>query len=285
MYTGNYHVYSIDKPKCKGICLPSRKPIYFERFYRSEVDDLINDAKRFNVVPTQITVYRDDQDMLFSTVFSRVDNASACTILTSATAKDITQASKKLKKTHQLVTVACYQDGSNKRCIAVFCPKKQKCGSGGNRKLPSMVCNFCQKYNSYQNTLLKRYSQGYRVIQRKIHLEGTNLLVDVCYQKGIIVSLHDSLDLSNLIQTIERNEQRGLYLTDGNARMDGSKMIFSAVFTDRKYGKCDYRVLYNLDALQLYERERLLNQDGYHITAVIPTTGELTPLFIAVFWR
>ena len=99
------------------------------------------------------------------------------------------------------------------------------------------------------------------------------------------MSLHDGTDLRTLAQVIDRNKERGLYLSDGNARNDGTRMIFSAVFTTKKYGNCDYLVLHNLDALQLYERERRLRQDGYHVTAVIPTTGDLTPLFMAVFWK
>lgn len=222
--------------------------------------------------------------MLFSAVFSRVDNASACTILTSATVNEVTRATKKLKN-NRIVSVACYVDGSNKRCIAVFCPKKQKCTNRKSRTLPKVVCSFSQKYAAYQSILRKRYNKGFRVSRRKIYLDGTKLLVDVCYRKGITVSLHDGTDLRTLIQTVERNQQRGLYLADGNARMVGTRMVFSAVFTTTKYGSCGYRVLYNVDALRLYEQERVLNQDGYHITTIIPTTGDLTPLFIAVFWR
>ena len=155
----------------------------------------------------------------------------------------------------------------------------------GTRTLPSLSCNFVQKYAAYQNSLVKRQERGFRVAQRKIYLDGTTVLVDVCYQKKIVVSLHDSTDLNTLRQTVERNKQRGLYLTDGNARIVGTEIFFSAVFTTKKYGSCDYRVIYNVDASQLYERERMYNQNGYHITTIIPTTGELTPLFIAVFWR
>lgn len=223
--------------------------------------------------------------MLFSMVFSRVDNASACTVLTSATNKQIKDTTKRLKRSHRVVTMACYLKGNNKRCIAVYCPRKQKCGGSGTRTLPNLVCTLAQKYSAYQNSLQNRHEKGFRVAQRKIYLDGTTLLVDVCYQKKITVSLHDAVDLNTLRQTVERNEERGLYLTDGNARMVGTQMVFSAVFTTKKYGSCDYRVIYNVDASQLYERERMYNQNGYHITAIIPTTGDLTPLFIAVFWR
>ena len=251
----------------------------------SEIDDLVEEAKRFNTVPSHIAVYEDDLDMLFSMVFSRVDNASACTVLTSATTRQVADTTKSLRKSHRIVTATCYLKSNSKRCIAVFCPKRQKCGGRGTRTLPSLSCNFAQKYAAYQNSLVKRQERGFRVAQRKIYLDGTTLLVDVCYQKKIVVSLHDSTNLNTLRQTVERNKQRGLYLTDGNARIVGTEMVFSAVFTTKKYGSCDYRVIYNVDASQLYERERMYNQNGYHITTIIPTTGELTPLFIAVFWR
>ena len=218
-------------------------------------------------------------------VFSRVDNASACTVLTSATTRQVADTTKRLRKSHRIVTATCYLKGNSKRCIAVFCPKKQKCGRRGTRTLPRLSCNLAQKYDGYQNSLVKQREKGFRVCQRKIYLDGTTLLVDVCYQKKIIVSLYDSIDLKTLIDIIKRNKQRGLYLTDGNARITGFGMVFSAVFTTKRYGSCDYHVIYNVDASQLYERERMYNQNGYHITAIIPTTGELTPLFIAVFWR
>jgi len=76
-----------------------------------------------------------------------------------------------------------------------------------------------------------------------------------------------------------------LYLVDGNAHLDGKRLVYSAVFSSIKYGKCDYKVLYNVDAGQLYEREKDLAGQGYHISIIIPTTGDLTPLFIAVFWH
>ena len=278
-------LHHIDEPVCKGICLPNRRPIYFERFYLSEVEEIITDAKRFNTVPTHINVYRDDLDLLFSIVFGRVDNASACTILTSATIAQVSRTTEDLKKTHRLISAACYLDGNNRRCIATFCPKKQKCKGSGRRTLPRLDCEFSQNYTTYQDKLFERQERGFRVVQRKIYFDSSTLHVDVCYQKKVVVSLHDATDRSALIQTVERNEQRGLYLTDGNARLDDGRMVYSAVFTSIRYGDCDYRVEYNLDASQLYERERSLYQDGYYITTIIPTTGDLTPLFIAVFWR
>ena len=168
----------------------------------------------------------------------------------------------------------------------MFCPTKQKCKGRGKKQFPKLKCDLHQSYNKYQQTLLKRQKSKHAVIQRKLYFDDSNkLVVDVCYQKGISMSLHDQTDLRSLIQAIERNEQRGFYLTDGNARLVGTEMVYSAVFTTRKYGDCDYLVVYNVDAPQLYERERSLSKKGYHITTVIPTTGQLTPLFIAVFWK
>ena len=118
-------------------------------------------------------------------------------------------------------------------------------------------------------------------------MENGQVFVDVCYQRNrpYVVALQDRIDQASIVQTVQRNEQRGYYLTDGNARLEGDRMVYSAVFSTQKYGSCDYRVIYNVDALQLYERERALSRDGYHITTIIPTTGNLTPLYIAVFWR
>ena len=118
-------------------------------------------------------------------------------------------------------------------------------------------------------------------------MENDHVFVDVCYQRNrpYTVALQDRIDQASIVQTVQKNEQRGYYLTDGNARLEGDRIVYSAVFSTQTYGKCDYRVIYNVDALQLYERERALSRDGYHITTIIPTTGDLTPLYIAVFWR
>ena len=129
------------------------------------------------------------------------------------------------------MTATCYLKSNSKRCIAVFCPKRQNCGRRGTRTLPNLACTFAQKYAAYQNALVKRQEKGFRVAQHKIYLDGTTLLVDTCYEKKITVSLHDGTDLNTLRQTVERNKQCGLYLTDGNARIVGTEMVFSAVFT------------------------------------------------------
>ena len=277
-----YTNFATDPPPCKGRRLPNNLPFYFERFYEGELDYFVKDGRKRNVVPSHISAYRDDTNMLFSMVFSRVKNATACEVLSSASPKQVKDKTKALKKTHRIQTASCYFNDNNKlKCIAVFCPKKE---------VPSTKCDLHQSYTDYQNKLIKQQDKGNKVFYRKIYFKGKDLVVDVCYQKEqrnkeFGVSLYDQIDHNTLIQTIERNEQRGLYLADGNARLDGNRLVYSAVFSSIKYGKCDYKVLYNADAGQLYERERALADQGYHISTIIPTTGNLTPLFIAVFWR
>ena len=212
-------------------------------------------------------------------IFSRVENASACTILTTATTKEVTEKTNEMRRTHRIKTAACYRNAKNRlRCIAVFCPR---------REVPNTQCDLHQSYSNYQNRVIQQQERGYTVFQRKIYLENDRLFVDVCYQRNTpyTVALNDRADIRNLVQTVERNEQRGLYLTDGNARLEGNNMVYSAVFSTQRYGTCDYRVISNVDALQLFERERVLARDGYQLTTIIPTTGNLTPQFIAVFWK
>ena len=269
-----------DPPPCEGSSLPGRT-IYFERFYEEEIDDFIADGRRLNTVPAFINVYRDDSDLLFSVIFTRVKNALACILLTAATRRQVSRQASELSGTHRIKTCICYLTANNKvRCFVVFCPK---------REIPRTQCNLYQPYADYQIRLLEQQQRNprYTVFQRKIYTENGGRFVDVCYQRNApyIVTLHDSIDPANLVQTVQRNQQRGFYLTDGNARMEGNRMVYSAVFSTQTYGNCDYRVIYNVDALQLYERERALSRDGYHITAIIPTTGNLTPLYVAVFWR
>ena len=273
-----YIAFYADPPTCEGAALPSRS-FYFERFYEEEIDDLIGDGRRLNIVPSYINAYRDDSDLLFSMIFNRVENASACTILTAASIKQVKGKRKEIRRTHRIKTASCYRNANNKlRCIAVFCPKKD---------LPNTQCNLHQSYSNYQNKLIQQQGRGFTVFQRKIYMEGSSVFVDVCYQKNtpFTVALNDSTDIRNLVQTIERNEQRGFYLTDGNARLEGNNIVYSAVFSTQRYGTCDYIVISNVDTLKLFERERALAREGYHMTTIIPTTGNLTPQFIAVFWK
>ena len=258
--------------------MPNRS-FYFERIYEDEIDDFIGDGRRLNTVPLYINVYRDDSDLLFSMIFSRVENVSACTILTRATRKRVSRKTKEISKTHQIKTAVCYHNAKNKlRCIAVFCPKKE---------VPTTQCDLHQSYSKYQNKLIQQQGKRFTVFQRKIYTEGSRVFVDVCYQRNrpYTVALYDVIDIRNLVQTIEQNEQRGFYLTDGNAHLEGNNMVYSAVFSTQRYGTCDYRVISNVDALQLFEREKVLARDGYQLTTIIPTTGNLTPQFIAVFWK
>ena len=60
-------------------------------------------------------------------VFSRVNNASACVILSSpsTTVKDVTDKTKSLRQTHRIQTASCYINDNNKvRCIACFAQGK-----------------------------------------------------------------------------------------------------------------------------------------------------------------
>ena len=212
-------------------------------------------------------------------IFCRVKNASACIILTAATTRQVSQKTRELKRSHRIKTAACYRNANNRlRCIAVFCPKKE---------VPNTRCNLHQSYSNYQNNLIQLQGKRFTVFQRKIYTEGNSVFVDVCYRRNrkYTVALNDRADIRNLVQTIERNEQRGFYLTDGNARLEGNNMVYSAVFSTQTYGTCNYKVISNVDALQLFERERVLARDNFQMTAIIPTTGNLTPQFIAVFWK
>jgi len=59
--------------------------------------------------------------------------------------------------------------------------------------------------------------------------------------KEFSVSLYDQIDHNTLIQTSERNEQCGLYLVDGNAYLDENRLVYSAIFSSIKYGKCNLK--------------------------------------------
>ena len=159
-------------------------------------------------------------------IFSRVKNASACTILTAATTKQVSQKSREIRRTHRIKTAACYRNANDKlRCIAVFCPR---------REVPNTQCNLHQSYSNYQNRVIQQQERGYTVFQRKLYLENNRVFVDVCYQRNrpYTVALNDRVDIKNLVQTIERSEQRGFYLTDGNARLEGNNnIVYSMVFS------------------------------------------------------
>ena len=61
-------------------------------------------------------------------------------------------------------------------------------------------------------------------------------------------------------------------------------MVYSTLFTTQKYGKCNYKVLYNLSVGELYDMTGDLSKHGYHIKVVIPTTGQARTLYIAVLF-
>jgi len=140
-------------------------------------------------------------------------------------------------------------------------------------------------YNEYQQKLSKFQKEGVRVYRRTIYLDGRDLFVNAIFRQADYgVSLRDGIDLRGLVQLIERNKERGFFLADGNARLEGGEVIYSAVFTTERFGNCEYIVEYNLDALQLFNRERQYARRGCHITVIIPNTGSITPQYIAVFW-
>ena len=68
----------------------------------------------------------------------------------------------------------------------------------------------------------------------------------------LIVGLNDRIDPISLVQTVQRYEQSVYYLTDGNTRIEGDRMVYSAVFSTQTYGSYDYKVIYNVDALFTY---------------------------------
>ena len=183
----------------------------------------------------------------FQMVFCRVENASASIILTAATTKQVSQKTRELKRTHRIKTAVCYRNANNRlRYIVVFCLR---------REVPITKCNLHQSYSKYQSNLIQQQRKGFTVFQCKIYTEGSCVFVDVSYQinRPYTVALSDVIDIRNLVQTRERNEQHGFYLTDGNARLEGNNMVYSAVFSTQRYGTCDYRVISNVDALQLFE--------------------------------
>ena len=81
--------FHADPPSCEGAA-----SFYFERFYEDEINNFIGDGRRLNSVPSYINVYRDDSDLLFLMILSRVENVSACTILTAATTKEVSGVKK-----------------------------------------------------------------------------------------------------------------------------------------------------------------------------------------------
>lgn len=197
-------------------------------------------------------------------------------IVYNATRSQLRDMSDALSATHMIETLGCYfNEAGRYRCVAVFRP-----GNSANQ-----IVYIRMRYDEYQQRLLRHLDEGFNVYRRKIYNDNGDLKVDVIFQNEYSVSVRDAVDISTLHQLVEGNQQRGLYLADGNARLEGGEIIYSAVFTTQRYGNntCEYRVDFNLDALQLFNLERDI-APRCHILVIIPTTGNITPLYTAVFW-
>ena len=195
-------------------------------------------------------------------------------ILRNVTRRRVLRMSTDLSTTHMLETLGCYFAVDERyRCIAVFRP-----GSSVNQTVHVRI-----NYDEYQQRLLNHLDRGFNVHQRKIYYNNGDLKVDCIFERGFRVSVRDAIDVRSLHQLVEANQQRGLYLAEGNARLEDGEVKYSVVFNSQTFGNCEYRVDFNLDALQLFNLERQL-APRCHITVIIPNTGSLTPQYIVVFW-
>ena len=266
-------------PPCKGIALPSSTPFFFERFYLEELPEFILDGKKRGRIPCYINVYRDTIDLLFSMIFCRVPDVSKYEIVEGVSRRQLSKMAKQFKKC-RVITLVCYYKGRNLLYIAVF-----ECLSKRQFKAQKTEYLLNVPYDEYQQRLLQFQENDIHVYRRNIYLNGGNLFVNAIFRRADYgVSLRDGINLNTLIQVTERNKERGFFLADGNARMEGEQVIYSVVFTTERYGNCECRVEYNVDALQLFNREQQYARQGCHITVLIPNTGSLTPQYIAVFW-
>ena len=265
-------------PTCGGTELPPSSPFFFERFYLAELEDFINDGLSRRRIPCHINVYQDNQDQLFSMIFClvAVQEFPDYIVVHNASRRQVLQMSNDLSTTHMLETFGCYfaiATDERYRCIAVFRP-----GSSVNQTVHIRI-----NYDEYQQRLLNHIDRGFNVHQRKIYYDNEGLKVDCIFERGFRVSVRDAIDIRSLHQLVEANQQRGLYLADGNARLEDGEVKYSVVFNSQTFGNCEYRVDFNLDALQLFNLERQI-APRCHITVIIPNTGSLTPQYIAVFW-
>ena len=228
-----------------------------------------------------MNTYHDSRDTLFSMILCSFPNDSQYEIEHGLSTRNLSRRANQLRKTHRIHNFVCYNDDKDRfRCVAVFEPVTRQ-----QRRTEKTELMINVSYNEYQQRLLTLQNQDMQVFRRNIYSSGGDLYVNAIFRKpGHAVSLRDGIDIWRLTQLIERNKERGFFLADGNARMDGYQVVYSVVFTTQRFGNCDYRVEYNLDALQLYYKERQYARDGCHITVIIPNTGCLTPQYIAVFW-
>ena len=286
--------------------MPSISPYFFERFHLKELIDFIEEGKKRNRVPCHMNVYYDIQDTLFSVIFCGVPDASQYEIEHGLSPANLTRRANELKETHRIHNFVCYKNVSNvccdnvssvcccnvsyicsdacynndsTQCVAVFEPTREQ---NGTEKTELMID---VPYDEYQQRSLVLQDQDMQVFHRKIYFCCQNLSVSAIFRNSdYLVSLVENIEIWDLYQLIKRNERRGYFLADGNARMDGDQVIYSVVFTTQKFGNCDYRVEFNVDGLQLYYIEERYAREGCHISVIIPNTGSLTPQYIAVFW-
>ena len=228
-----------------------------------------------------MNTYHDTRDTLFSMIFCRVPDVSQYEIEHGLSARNLNRRVGELRKTHRIYNFICYRDDKDDfRCIAVFEPVTRQ-----QRREEKTELMINVPYGEYQRRLLTLQDQNMNILRRNIYSSGRDLAVCAIFRSpGYAVSLRDGIDRDSLHRLVERNRERGFFLADGNARMDGDRVLYSVVFTSQRYGNCDYRVVYNLDALQLFNREQQYARQGCHITVLIPNTGSLTPQYIAVFW-
>ena len=228
-----------------------------------------------------MNTYHDTRDTLFSMIFCKVPDVSQYEIEHGLSARNLNKRVNELRKTHRVHNFICYHDDNDDfRCIAVFEPVTRR-----QRREEKTELMINVPYDEYQHRLLTLQDQNMNILRRNIYSSGRDLAVCAIFRSpGYAVSLRDGIDRDSLHRLVERNRERGFFLADGNARMDGDQILYSVVFTSQRYGNCDYRVEYNLDALQLFNIEQRYARQGCHITVVIPNTGSLTPQYIAVFW-
>jgi len=255
--------------------LPTSSPFFFERLYLVELEDFINDGIARQRVPCYINTYRDNRDLLFSMIFCtpRAIERPDYRIMHNATGPEVLDLADRLSETHVVETLGCYFNGTEHRCVAVFRPDNST----------KQIVYIRMRYDEYQQRLLLHQDEGFNVYKRKIYYDKGDLSVDVIFQTEYSVSFQDAIDITTLQQLVEVNQQRGLYLADGNARLENEEVIYSTVFTTQTFGNCEYRVEFNLDALLLFNLERQISP-RCHILVIIPTTGDITPLYTAVFW-
>jgi len=154
-------------------------------------------------------------------IFCSAPDASQYEIKHGFSTRNLSRIAKKLKKTQRMHNFAYYNDERDGlHCVTVFEPVTRQQRRTENTELMINV-----PYEEYQQKLLILKDQGMWVLFRNICSSGGDLTVSAIFRSlGHAVSLHDKIDLRSLVQLIERNKERGLFLADGNARMDGNQV-------------------------------------------------------------